>query len=225
LLSAAEADASLERVSTSLDVTDLKASQLVIEAVTEDLEAKKKVFTQLDKVLPPESVLASNTSSLSVTGLAATTRRPDRVVGMHFLAPVVTSRAVEVVRGLLTGEETLRLAKEVIERTGKTPVEVSDYPGFVANRVLMPMINEAIYALMEGVASVEAIDTVMKQGLSQPVGPLELADALGLDSCLHLLDALYGDTGDPRFRACVLLRKMVAGSYLGRKNGRGFYRY
>lgn len=225
LLPAAEAEACRARISTSLDVTDLKASQLVIESVTEDLEAKKRVFAQLDKVLADEAILASNTSSLSVTGLAATTRRPDRVVGLHFLAPVTSSRAVEVVRGLLTGEEALRAAKTVVERTGRTPVEVSDYPGFVANRVLMPMINEAIYTLMEGVASVEAIDIVMKQGLNQPLGPLELADSLGLDSCLHLLDALYRDTGDPRFRACALLRKMVAGGYLGRKNGRGFYRY
>ncbi len=225
LVPAAEADACLSRISTSLDVTDLKASQLVIESVTEDLEAKKTVFAQLDKVLAAETILASTTSSLSVTGLASTTRRPDRVVGLHFLAPVTSTRAVEVVRGLLTGEEAVRLAKTVVERTGRTPVEVSDYPGFVANRVLMPMINEAIYALMEGVASVEAIDTVMKQGVSQPLGPLELADALGLDSCLQLMDALYRDTGDPRFRACVLLRKMVAGGYFGRKNGRGFYRY
>jgi 3-hydroxybutyryl-CoA dehydrogenase len=225
LLPAAEADGVLSRVATSLDVTDLKSSQLIVESVTEDLEAKQKVFAQLDKLAATDTVLISSTSSLSVTALAAATRRPDRVAGLHFPAPVTSTRAVEVVRGLLTSEDTLRLAKGVVERTGRTPVEVSDYPGFVAYRVLMPLINEAVYVLMEGVASVEAIDTIMKLGLNQPLGPLELADSLGLDNCLALLDTLYRDIGDSRFHACPLLRKMVAGGYLGRKNGRGFYRY
>lgn len=213
------------RISLSLQIADIRDCHLVVEAITEDAEAKRSLFSQLDKLMPPEVVLSTTTSSLSVTALAASTRRPAKLVGLHFLTPVTTSRAVEVIRGLATSEETLREVKAVVERMGKTPVEVSDSPGFVFDRVALPMINEAICALMEGVATVEAIDAVVKAGLNQPMGPLEVADRIGLDTCLHLLEALHRDVGDPKFRPCPLLRKMVAGGYLGRKAGRGFYRY
>ena len=213
------------RISISLQMADVRECHFIVESIVEDADAKKSLFVQLDKLLPPEIVLTTTTSSLSVTALAASTHRPAKIAGLHFLSPVPLAKAVEVVRGLSTSEETLRETKSIVERTGKTPVEVSDYPGFVFHRVVLPTINEATYALMEGVATVEAIDTVVKAGLAQPTGPLELADRIGLDTCLYLLESLYRDLGDPKFYPCPLLRKMVAGGYLGRKTGRGFYRY
>jgi 3-hydroxybutyryl-CoA dehydrogenase len=198
---------------------------LVVEAVSEDFALKRQVFEQLDAVAPAAAVFATNTSSISITELGAVTRRPDRVIGMHFMNPVPVMPLVEVIRGLATSDATSALVRDLCQRLGKTAVEVSDYPGFVSNRVLMPMINEAVYCLMEGVASKEAIDTVMKLGMNHPLGPLALADLIGLDTCLSIMEVLQQGLGDSKYRPCPLLRKMVKAGYLGRKSGRGFYEY
>jgi len=198
---------------------------VAIEAVSEDFALKRKVFEELDALMPAEAVLATNTSSISITEIAAVTQRADRVIGMHFMNPVPVMPLVEVIRGFSTSDGTLAFAMDLGRRRGKTPVEVSDYPGFVSNRVLMPMINEAVFCLMEGVASPEAIDAVMKLGMNHPMGPLALADLIGLDTCLSIMEVLHRGLGDDKYRPCPLLRKMVRAGYLGRKSGRGFHEY
>ena len=214
------------RISTSTDLSaSASASRLIVEAVTEEEGVKARIFQEADDAAPGEAILASNTSSISITSLAAGTTRPDRVIGMHFFNPVPVMKLVEIVRGLATSDETVGAVYELAESLGKTPVEVTDFPGFVSNRVLMPMINEAIYCVMEGVASVEDVDTVMKLGMNHPMGPLTLADFIGLDVCLSIMEVLHEGFGDDKYRACPLLRKMVAAGHLGRKSGRGFYEY
>ncbi len=224
-LSGADRDATLGRIRGTTRPSDLSGVELAVEAVLEDLAVKRELFVTLDAILPQDAILASNTSSISITELAAATRRADRVIGMHFMNPVPIMALVEIIRGLATSDATCARVKAWTEELGKTPVEVLDYPGFVSNRVLMPMINEAVCCLMEGVATREAIDSVMKLGMNHPIGPLALADLIGLDVCLDIMNVLYKGFGDSKYRACPLLRKMVAAGRLGRKSGAGFYDY
>lgn len=224
-LSPSEKSEAISRITLTTDVGRLAESDFIIEAVVEDFAAKTEIFQSLDRTARPSVIMASNTSSISITKMASKTLRPDKIIGMHFMNPVPVMNLVEIVRGLLTSEETCQTTKNLALSLGKAPVEVNDYPGFVSNRVLMPMINEAIFCVMEGVGSPEAVDTVMKSGMNHPIGPLALADLIGLDICLSVLEVLQEGLGDPKYRPCPLLRKMVDAGQLGRKSGRGFYQY
>ena len=222
---ASERAAILDRVSTHTSLHAVTGAALVVEAATENRALKFKIFSEVDKLADQGSVLATNTSSISITEIAARTSRPASVIGMHFMNPVPVMKLVEIIRGLATSDETTRRTMEWSRAVGKTPVEVNDFPGFVANRILMPMINEAVYCLMEGVGSAEAIDTVMKLGMNHPMGPLALADLIGLDTCLAILEVMHEGLGDPKYRPAPLLRKYVAAGWLGKKSGRGFHAY
>src|SRR5690349_865622 len=218
-------DAALARLSTTTTLDMLGDADYVVEAIVEDAAAKRALFTSLDAIVKRDVVLASNTSSISITVLGAATKRPGKVLGMHFMNPVPLMTLVEMIRGQATSDESMKIASELCVTLGKTPIEAADYPGFIANRILMPMINEAIFAVMEGVGTIEAIDAVMKGGMNHPMGPLTLADFVGLDVCLAILNVLHEGLGDPKYRPCPLLRRMVAAGQLGRKSGRGFYAY
>lgn len=225
-ISEAEKIAVLGRISTSTDLkSGVAQADIVIEAASEKLEIKREIFKTIDAVARQGAILASNTSSISITTLSAGTSRADRFIGMHFFNPVPVMKLCEIIRGLVTSDETYAIVKEMAVKMGKTPVEVQDYPGFISNRILMPMINEAVYCVMEGIASVEDIDTVMKLGMAHPMGPLTLADFIGLDVCLGIMEVLHEGLGDSKYRPCPLLRKMVAAGQLGKKSGRGFYTY
>jgi len=224
-LSEADAKATLDRITLATNLSAAKDSDMVVEAVFENFEVKRDIFTTLDAACAPETILASNTSSISLTKIAGTTRRADRVIGMHFMNPVPVMKLVEIICGQATSDRTLEYVTRAAKDLGKVPVTVQDYPGFISNRVLMPMINEAVYCLMEGVAEREAIDTVMKLGMAHPMGPLTLADFIGLDVCLDIMNVLYDGFGDSKYRPCPLLRRMVDAGYLGRKSGKGFYDY
>jgi 3-hydroxybutyryl-CoA dehydrogenase len=215
----------MARLIPSTDLQDAAGVDFVVEAASENMAIKEKIFRTLDEVAQPGVILASNTSSLPITEIAAVTRRPEQVIGMHFMNPVPVMQLVEVIRGIATSDATYQAVKGLAEQMGKTPVEVNDYPGFIANRILLPMINEAVYCLYEGVASAEAIDTVMKLGMNHPMGPLTLADFIGLDTCLAIMEVLHEGLGDSTYRPCPLLRKMVKAGWLGKKSGRGFFSY
>jgi len=215
----------LARLTSSTDLNDAGSVDLVIEAAIENMEIKTNLFSQLDRIAPAHTILASNTSSLPITEIAAATSRPERVIGMHFMNPVPVMKLVEIIRGLATGDEVYQVIEDMTKTLGKVPVEVNDFPGFVSNRILMPMINEAIYTLYEGVATKEAIDEVMKLGMNHPMGPLTLADFIGLDTCLYIMETLHEGFGDDKYRPCPLLRKYVKAGWVGKKSGRGFYSY
>lgn len=224
-MSADEKDQTTGRLSSSTDLQDAKGVDLVIEAAVENMDIKKTIFAQLDEIAPEHTILATNTSSLPITEIAAATNRPQQVIGMHFMNPVPVMKLVEIIRGLATSDEVYAAIEDMTNKLQKTPVEVEDFPGFVANRILMPMINEAVYTLYEGVASKEDIDSVMKLGMNHPMGPLTLADFIGLDTCLYIMETLHEGFGDDKYRPCPLLRKYVKAGWLGRKTGRGFYEY
>jgi 3-hydroxybutyryl-CoA dehydrogenase len=224
-VTAEDKDKTLGRIATAESLDAVRGATLVIEAVTEQRELKFKMFSDIDRLSDQGAILATNTSSISITEIAGRTGRPESVIGMHFMNPVPVMQLVEVIRGLATSDATTQRTVALAKAVGKTPVEANDYPGFIANRVLMPMINEAVFCLMEGVGSAEAIDTVMKLGMNHPMGPLALADFIGLDTCLAILDVLHSGLGDPKYRPCPLLRKYVAAGWLGKKSGRGFYNY
>ncbi|WP_077329386.1 3-hydroxybutyryl-CoA dehydrogenase [Virgibacillus siamensis] len=215
----------INRLKPSTEIKDAGSCDLVIEAIVENMEVKTKVFRDLDAFAPKHAILATNTSSLPITEIAASTNRPEQVIGMHFMNPVPVMKLVEIIRGIQTSDETYQAIEDMTKKLSKTPVEVNDAPGFAANRILMPMINEAIFALQEGVASVEDIDTVMKLGMNHPMGPLTLADFIGLDTCLYIMEVLYEGFADSKYRPCPLLRKYVKAGWLGKKSGRGFYQY
>jgi len=215
----------LSRIDLNLDIEAASEASLIIEAASEDSSLKYRIFTDLDRIANPATVLATNTSSISITEIGRRTSRPDKVIGMHFMNPVPVMKLVEIIRGLATSDATTDYVTDLSRQLGKTPVEVNDFPGFVSNRVLMPMINEAVYCLMEGVGEAEAIDQVMTLGMNHPMGPLALADLIGLDTCVAILQVLHEGLGDPKYRPCPLLRKYVAAGWLGRKSGRGFYSY